>query len=87
MLVVQVQYPSVPPLSKDSYPIPLHPAQINLLAQLVPSMDGYTVVERSLYKMVQNGAEYGRMRVCRRVEHSHHSDLDQICYEDVRLFR
>ena len=25
--------------------LPLHPAQTNLLAQLVPSMDGYTVVD------------------------------------------
>ena len=46
-LVVQVaQYLSVPPFSGHSHlALPLHPAQTNLLAQLVPNMDGYTAVD------------------------------------------
>ena len=43
-LVVQVaQYLSVPPFSAHSHlALPLQPAQIHSLAQLVPSMGGYT---------------------------------------------
>ena len=47
-LVVQIaQYLSVPPFSGHSHlALPLHPAQTNLLAQLVPSMGGYTAVDQ-----------------------------------------
>ena len=66
-LVVQVaQYLSVPPFSGHSHlALPLHPAQTHLLAQLVLSMDGYTVVDQvqvTLSKMVHNGVEYGIMQ-------------------------
>ena len=58
-LVVQVaQYLSVPPFSGTRTRIPLQPAQIHTLAQLVPSMDGCTgggPGAGHFVKMVHNG--------------------------------
>ena len=44
--------------------LPLQPAQIHTLAQLVPNMDGYTVGPGAghFVKMVHNGVEYGIMQ-------------------------